>query len=40
MDQAGDMLLEMMTRTVNGRMTATEVLGHREFIITKLYESA
>ncbi len=40
MDQAGDMLLEMMARTVNGRMTATEVLGHREFIITKLYESA
>jgi (2R)-sulfolactate sulfo-lyase subunit beta len=40
MDHAGDMLLEMMTRTVNGRMTATEVLGHREFIITKLYESA
>lgn len=40
MDQAGDILLEMMTRTVNGRMTATEVLGHREFIITKLYESA
>ncbi|MDZ7761925.1 MAG: UxaA family hydrolase [Desulfovermiculus sp.] len=40
MDQAGDMLLEMMARTVNSRMTATEVLGHREFIITKLYESA
>lgn len=40
MDRAGDMLLEMMVRTVNGRMTATEVLGHREYIITKLYESA
>jgi (2R)-sulfolactate sulfo-lyase subunit beta len=40
MDQAGDMLLDMMFRTANGRMTATEVLGHREFIITKLYESA
>jgi len=40
MDQAGDKLLEMMVRTANGRMTATEVLGHREFIMTKLYESA
>lgn len=40
MDQAGDKLLEMMIRTANGRMTAAEVLGHREFIMTKLYESA
>lgn len=40
MDQAGDKLLEMMVRTANGRMTAAEVLGHREFIMTKLYESA
>lgn len=40
MDQAGDKLLDMMVRTANGRMTAAEVLGHREFIMTKLYESA
>ncbi|MBT8354546.1 MAG: UxaA family hydrolase, partial [Desulfofustis sp.] len=40
MDQAGDALLEMMVRTANGRMTAAEVLGHREFVLTKLYESA
>jgi (2R)-sulfolactate sulfo-lyase subunit beta len=40
MDQAGDALLDMMFRTVNGRMTATEALGHREFVITRLYESA
>lgn len=40
MDQAGDMLLEMMIRTCNGRLTAAEVLNHREFIITRLYESA
>lgn len=40
LDQAGDRLVEMMTRTANGRMTAAEVLGHREFIMTKLYESA
>jgi len=40
MDQAGDMLLDMMIRTCNGRLTAAEALGHREFIMTRLYESA
>jgi (2R)-sulfolactate sulfo-lyase subunit beta len=40
MDQAGDSLLEMVMRTANGRLTAAEVLGHREFVITRLYESA
>jgi (2R)-sulfolactate sulfo-lyase subunit beta len=40
MDQAGDRLLEMMFRTCNGRLTAAEALGHREFVITRLYESA
>ncbi len=37
---AGDALLEMMFRTANGRYTAAEALGHREFVLTKLYESA
>ena len=40
LDEAGDKLLDMMVRTANGRLTAPEVLGHREFIMTKLYESA
>jgi len=40
MDQAGDMLLDMMIRTCNGRLTSAEALGHREFIMTRLYESA
>jgi len=40
MDQAGDKLLECMFRTANGRLTAAEVLGHREFVLTRLYESA
>ncbi len=40
MDQAGDRLLEMMFRTANGRLTAAEALGHREFVLTRLYESA
>jgi (2R)-sulfolactate sulfo-lyase subunit beta len=39
-DQAGDTLLECMFRTANGRLTAAEALGHREFVLTRLYESA
>jgi (2R)-sulfolactate sulfo-lyase subunit beta len=40
MDQAGDKLLDCMFRTANGRLTAAEALGHREFVLTRLYESA
>ncbi|HUP31319.1 MAG TPA: UxaA family hydrolase [Usitatibacter sp.] len=39
-DQAGDALIECMFRTANGRLTAAEALGHREFVLTRLYESA
>jgi (2R)-sulfolactate sulfo-lyase subunit beta len=39
-DQAGDALLDCMLRTANGRFTAAEALGHREFVLTRLYESA
>ena len=37
---AGDALIEMVIRTANGRLTAAEALGHREFVLTKLYRSA
>jgi (2R)-sulfolactate sulfo-lyase subunit beta len=40
MDQAGDQLIEIMLRTCNGRLTSAEALGHREFVMTKLYQSA
>ena len=39
-DEAGNALLHMMLRTANGRLTAAEALGHREFVLTRLYESA
>ena len=39
-DQAGDTLIDMITRTANGRLVAAEALGHREFVMTKLYRSA
>ncbi|MBN1106609.1 MAG: UxaA family hydrolase, partial [Deltaproteobacteria bacterium] len=40
LDDAGDRLVDMMIRTCNGRLTAAEALGHREFVFTKLYISA
>jgi len=40
MDQCGDELLQVMLRTCNGRLTCAEALGHREFVLTRLYESA
>ena len=40
LDAAGDGLFDLMLRTCNGRLTAAEALGHREFVLTRLYESA
>ena len=39
-DQAGDRLIDCIVRTANGRFTCAEALGHREFVMTKLYRSA
>ncbi len=40
MDQAGDALIDITLRTANGRLTAAEALGHKEYVFTKLYRSA
>ena len=40
LDEAGRRLLELVDRTAAGRLTCAETLGHREFVITKLYRSA
>jgi len=40
LDEAGDRLIDIMIRTCNGRLTCAEALGHREFVMTKLYQSA
>src|SRR5881227_1589101 len=40
LDQAGDQLIDVIAKTANGRLTAAEALGHREFVMTKLYRSA
>jgi len=40
LDESGDKLMDMLIRTCNGRLTAQEVLGHEEYVLTKLYESA
>jgi (2R)-sulfolactate sulfo-lyase subunit beta len=38
--EAGDRLLALVERVANGRLTCAEALGHREFVLTKLYRSA
>ncbi len=40
LEEAGEAQMRMIERTINGRLTAAESLGHREFTITKLYRSA
>ena len=40
LSEAGDRLLAMIDRVANGRLTCAEALGHREFVMTKLYRSA
>ena len=37
---AGSRLEDLVYQTANGRLTCAEVLGHREFVLTKLYRSA
>jgi (2R)-sulfolactate sulfo-lyase subunit beta len=40
LSEAGDRLEAIVDRTVNGRLTCAEALGHREFALTRLYPSA
>ncbi len=40
LDDAGDELINITIRTANGRSTCAESLGHREFVLTKLFRSA
>ena len=40
LDQAGDELIKSTIRVANGRLTCAEALGHKEFVMTKLYRSA
>ena len=39
-EQSGENLLRLMVRTCNGRLAASEALGHRELVLTKLCRSA
>ena len=40
LSQAGDELIKETLRVANGRLTCAEALGHKEFVMTKLYRSA
>jgi (2R)-sulfolactate sulfo-lyase subunit beta len=38
--EAGEHLISVVERVINGRLSCAEALGHREFTMTKLYRSA
>ncbi len=40
LDQAGDRLIDMIQATASGRLTSAELLGHREFVLTRLHRTA
>jgi (2R)-sulfolactate sulfo-lyase subunit beta len=40
LDEAASRILDIFERTVRGRLTAAELLGHKEFVLTRLYPSA
>jgi len=40
LQEAGNRLMDLVDRTICGRLSAAELLGHREFVLTKLYRSA
>ena len=40
LEEAASRIIETFERTVRGRLTAAELLGHREFALTRLYPSA
>jgi (2R)-sulfolactate sulfo-lyase subunit beta len=40
LQEAGNRLMDLVDRTICGRLSAAELLGHRELVLTKLYRSA
>jgi len=40
LEEAASRILDVFERTVRGRLTAAELLGHKEFVLTRLYPSA
>jgi (2R)-sulfolactate sulfo-lyase subunit beta len=40
LDEAADATEEIVVRTASGRWTAAEVLGHKEFVLTRLHRTA
>jgi (2R)-sulfolactate sulfo-lyase subunit beta len=40
LDEAAATVVDSVVRTANGRLTAAEALGHREFVLTRLHRTA
>lgn len=40
LDEAGERLVDLIQTTASGRLTAAELLNHREFVLTRLHRTA
>jgi len=40
LDEAADLMTDVTIKTASGRWTSAEVLGHREFVLTRLHRTA
>lgn len=40
LEEAAERLWDILIKTISGRLTSAEILGHREFVLTKLFPSA
>jgi (2R)-sulfolactate sulfo-lyase subunit beta len=40
LDEAGERLIDLIQATASGRLTAAELLNHREFVLTRLHRTA
>jgi (2R)-sulfolactate sulfo-lyase subunit beta len=40
LEEAADRVIQKMACCIAGRLTAAEVLGHNEFVLTRLHRSA
>jgi (2R)-sulfolactate sulfo-lyase subunit beta len=40
LDEAADATEDIVVKTASGRWTAAEILGHKEFVLTRLHRTA
>jgi (2R)-sulfolactate sulfo-lyase subunit beta len=40
LDEAADLTTDLVARTASGQWAAAEILGHKEFVLTRLHRTA